>query len=120
MALAAGITIAWLIEIFKKQNPITYMKTFVKDKRCFAMLGLLVLALLLLWIIFPDQKTQYYAMSSKFEFLVRLFYSFWGIVADATITDFFNISCSDLSATTMNTPAAWSAIGVGFVVFLFV
>lgn len=108
MVLATGITLAWVYEIWDKQNFVAFLRSFVKDKRFFAMLGLFFLCLLLAIEIFPDEQKISFIPIHRLPILLRSLYAIFGTIADATITDFLNLS----NLTMINPPKLVFAFSV--------
>ena len=55
--LAGGVTIVWILEMWNRQNVITFIKKMLRDKRTLWLLALLIFALLLVAGIMPREDT---------------------------------------------------------------
>ena len=56
--ISAGIALAWLIEIWDNRHFQSFATQFLRDRRFFSLLGLLIYAVMLVWIIFPYDETM--------------------------------------------------------------
>lgn len=87
--MAGGITIAWLIELFKEEK----FCLLLNKKRTISLLCLLALAILLILEIFPAKDTFATFSNNTLEstnLFVRLLYVFLALPADTCITDTFS------------------------------
>lgn len=83
---AGGISIVWLAELWKKQSVSAYFRTLLRGRRFFALLSLLLFALVNIALIFPRSDTfaASYGLTGNNSIVVRLLYMFFGSIADAT------------------------------------
>lgn len=83
---AGGITIVWLLELYKKQPLANYFCSLLKGKRFFALLTLLLFALLNIASIMPRSDTfaASYGVGGDNPVWMRLLYMFFGSISDAT------------------------------------
>lgn len=57
IVIAGGLAIAWILEMWNRQNIITFIKKMLRDKRTLFLLVLLAFALLLIACIMPREDT---------------------------------------------------------------
>lgn len=91
IVLSAGIAIVWLIEIFYEDFTFRSIKSFIFDKRFFALLILLVYNLILVISIVPKPDT--YAINNLVknnDYINRFIYMFFILPGDATYLDICN------------------------------
>lgn len=83
---AGGIAITWLIEFSGKQSFKSYLRSLFTGRRFWALLTLLLFALLNIASIIPRSDTfaASYGLGGDNPVWVRLLYMFFGSVADAT------------------------------------
>lgn len=134
MIVATGIIFAWLIEIFKEYsvNFVSFVKSFVKDKRFFSMLIIFFCFLLLSLLLIPYNHVYVLSAPIKTDYWVKSLYSFFGLVADATFFDFYNyknnndifwVDIFSFLKFYSNNPSSnafvfkfWSASAIGFLI----
>ena len=83
MAVACGISIVWIIELFKAKTPL-------KNKAFISLFILFIFACIMAALIIPDKHNYLYYNSYVKDSIVRCIYSFLILPADALIYDFYN------------------------------
>lgn len=115
--IAGGITIAWLIELFKKEK----FHFLTNKKRTAALLCLLALALFLIALILPAEDT--FATSTKNmapdtnNIFVRLLYTLLILPADTCITNTFQRNIR-LQFVPFETAALISSLFIGLIIWI--
>lgn len=74
IAISAGIALAWLIEIWDRQRIGLFVSRFLHDRRFFSLAGLLVYAVVLVWLILPYDDTMAASLPNQNNFAFRLMY----------------------------------------------
>ncbi|MDW7658289.1 MAG: hypothetical protein SCM11_14065 [Bacillota bacterium] len=85
IAISAGIAMAWLIEIWDRQTIRMFIGHFLRDKRFFCLSGLLVYAIVLVWLILPFSDTMAADLPTQNSFLFRIIYMLLIAPIDAVI-----------------------------------
>ncbi|MGN1416246.1 MAG: hypothetical protein ACI4XF_05355 [Oscillospiraceae bacterium] len=113
--LAGGITIAWLIKLFKAEK----FRLLLNKSRTISMLCLLVLAILLILEIIPAEGA-YAATPQNIpdtnNILVRSLYTFFVLPADTCVTDVFSY-CDRLTRVGLTTASMISGVFVGILIW---
>lgn len=94
LLIAGGVTIVWIIDIWNKRHFGIFVKEFVRDKRAWLMLGLLVFAILTILQILPWDNT-YATDLAKISVVEngvvkRGLYTFLILPLDASVLDLWN------------------------------
>jgi len=91
IVFAGGIAIVWLTEIYGKQRPSVFIRSLFRDRRIFALLLLLLQAIVNIWLILPRSNT-YSAVSDiiRDNSFIRLLYTLIILPADAWFYECFN------------------------------
>ncbi len=87
IAIAGGLALAWVVEIVREKPLASMFKELLSDKRCWWLLGLLLLAVLLILEILPAKDT--YALAAKAATKQDLTVTSFLYVLLALPTDFF-------------------------------
>ena len=118
IAIACGITLAWLWEMKKDLSFTSYLRNLLRDKRFHSMLCLLVWALLLCYLAMP--KTDTYALSnhSKIQgsFIQQILYLIFIMPSDAVLTSIYDMP-NPLSFLTFNPMEMLSGILTGCIIW---
>ena len=90
IVICAGITVAWIIEIYKEYKIKFVKREFIKDERVRAITVLFLFALLMVYMILPEANTYAVAVDSKNSFLIRLLYMLLIAPLEAIIYQYFD------------------------------
>lgn len=88
IAIAGGITLAWLWEMRAARPWKTYFSALLKDKRFHYLLGLLTFVLLIMGIIFLPHSSTTAAIPLPTSWIRHLIYLLLAMPAEAVLTDF--------------------------------
>ena len=98
IVIAAGIALAWCVEIVRGRKLTDIIKSVTNDKRVWCLTGLLVCAFCVGLLILPVENTYAVGSQSGAEirnpFAVRLLYMFTAALPDAVITNVLNFTTS--------------------------
>lgn len=83
IVFAGGICIVWLLEIWQKRPIVEFMKEFLHDRRFFALLFLLLLAVCLILEIMPGEDTYTRAAYYENGMLFKILFLFLALPAEA-------------------------------------
>ena len=102
VVLATGITLAWVVEIWNRQNFKVFLLDFLKDKRFFAMLILFFVCLGITIHCIPYNDSHINSCLTTIPLWQKIIYFAFGLTADATAFNIFNYnnSWSDSILTT--------------------
>ena len=92
--ISAGLAIAWIFEIWNKRNVFSFFKDFIKDKRLYWLLVLLIIALSIIALIFPRNNTLaasggVISVKNQSSFLSVFLYMFLGLFSDLFFTNIY-------------------------------
>ena len=91
--IAGGLAIAWILEMWKRQNIISFVKKMFHDKRTIWLFILLVFALLLIAMIMPREATAATSNmegQSDIEGLIRcIVYMFFALPSEVSMTTIY-------------------------------
>ena len=107
LALAGGIALVWLIELLRERPLLRGRSGWLRDRRLWALLLLLLVALATVLLILPAPDTYATGIPAKNGFPVRLLYTALVLPADACFYDCFAGQTMLLSAFPFN-PATFA------------
>lgn len=87
IVIAAGIALAWLIDIISELKWSGFFKKIFRDKRILSLWLLLVCALLMVWQIFPKSSTMGTNLDEGNSFFERLLATVFTFIPDSFITE---------------------------------
>lgn len=87
IVLAAGICLVWLYDIWNKRNIFKFIKEFIRDKRCLALLTITIVALLAVVVIIPNDNTYATNREPMNSFMQRIIYMLFIAPAEALCYD---------------------------------
>lgn len=91
--IAGGLAIAWILEMWNRQNIFSFIKKMVRDKRTLWLLALLIFALLLIAGIMPREDTFATNNMSGYDtaegYLRCLLYMLFALPAEVSMTNIY-------------------------------
>lgn len=92
--MAGGLTIAWILEIWNRENIFAFIKKMLRDKRTLYLFVLLIFALLLIIGMMPREDTYATTSMSDYKniggFLRCLIYMLFALPAEVCMTNIYN------------------------------
>ena len=119
VVLATGITLAWVVEIWNKQNFKTFLLNFLKDKRFYAMLILFFVCLGITYLCIPYSKSHVTSCLPLIPAWERIIYIAFGLSADATAFNIFDYNNSWNESIFSNIYVFGSIFGA-YIIFLMI
>lgn len=94
--LSAGLAIVWLWEIWDKRSVFEFLKSFLKDKRIHCLVCLLVFALCVIFLIFPQSDTLatsggMFSININKQTIFVFLYMFLGLFSDLFFTNIYSV-----------------------------
>ena len=123
IAIAGGITMAWLWEIKAQQSWEIYLKQLFKDKRFYGMLGLLAFVIFLFALLWPQDDGLLADYLNYTEHLFKhISFIIFGVPAEAVLTNLTdsvfiqqeNLPWKNLLVTCLLGAGLWSLLWVCF------